>query len=129
MKSSLLSLFFLVTLITTSFAAIGDKCRSAQGTGTCKNVNSCTSGTHTTKSPIITLLIYIGFTVNGACPNDGQDIKCCIGKSCTIVQKAPLQSLGGHCFDKDRNSCSGGKFYKGFCPGDASVQCCVGSGT
>lgn len=73
-------------------------------------------------------ILHASFTVTGKCPNNGNDIECCIGKGCTLTQKAPLISQAGNCFDTKYNSCSGGNFKKGLCPGDNDVLCCIKSG-
>ncbi|EON63414.1 hypothetical protein W97_02641 [Coniosporium apollinis CBS 100218] len=100
-------LFF--SLAGTSLAKIGDKCNSKEGSGICKKVSHCTSG----------------FTVTGACPNDPNDVKCCVGKGCTKVNPAPLISSAGNCYDSSKIKCVGGRYEKGLCPGPRNVQCCV----
>ncbi|KAF7514203.1 hypothetical protein GJ744_004528 [Endocarpon pusillum] len=108
MKTSLLS-FFLLSLISGSLASVGDTCGWDEKKGTCQDVKDCDGG----------------FTFNDACPNDGANIKCCVEKECVKVQQAPLESLGGRCYDKRYNNCAGGHYERNLCPGDNNVQCCI----
>ncbi|KAL8928743.1 MAG: hypothetical protein Q9208_001521 [Pyrenodesmia sp. 3 TL-2023] len=62
-----------------------------------------------------------GFTVAGACPNDPASVKCCIQAACT--------DGSGQCLDKTRNTCTGGTFKAGLCPGGDNVQCCQKAAT
>ncbi|KAL8992148.1 MAG: hypothetical protein Q9169_007331 [Polycauliona sp. 2 TL-2023] len=53
------------------------------------------------------------------CPNDADDVQCCVKKTCT----AP--SGPGTCINTaDKDSCKGA-MVPGYCPGDDTIQCCV----
>ena len=129
MKTSVLS-FFLLPLISGSLASVGDKCGWAEKKGTCQDVSDCDGG-KMASTPFsyhacaASDPIDQGFTFNDACPNDGHNIKCCVKKECVKVQKAPLVSLSGRCYDKRNNKCAGGHYERNLCPGDNNVRCCI----
>jgi len=97
----------ILYLALPSKADIGDKCRGTGSNvaGTCQYTSRCTSG----------------FTTVGDCPEDPNDIRCCITTSC--------KSNKGICLDKSVNSCSGGHYEKGYCPGGNDIQCCISDST
>lgn len=118
------SILFLLGLTAPgALAAIGSACSGTEGSGTCQSTSNCSGKPPRPLSPLpdIANTLSPGFTITGACPNDPNDVKCCIQKTC-----APPQGSG-----KCRNTssgCSGGVFYSGYCPGDSSIQCCVVGG-
>ncbi|KAL8849168.1 MAG: hypothetical protein Q9221_005845 [Calogaya cf. arnoldii] len=55
----------------------------------------------------------------GHCPNDPNDVQCCVKKTCSTPQGA------GTCINTaDKGSCKGA-MVAGHCPGDDTIQCCV----
>lgn len=92
----------LIALIAVygALAAVNGRCSS--GNGVCISTSSCTKAG--------------GTYVNGKCPNDAADIKCCNKNSCTVNGKT------GTCkFTSDCNGTS----YAGACPGPSNFKCCV----
>lgn len=70
----------------------------------------------------IFLLTYvIAFTVNGACPKDFVNVKCCITKQCTDTAGKDSVCLNAA---TPINRCYG-VFVMGRCPGASDVQGCV----
>lgn len=59
-----------------------------------------------------------GFTVDGACPNDPADVKCCFIETCVDSSGSP-----GLC--QNTASACDGIFVSNQCPGPNDVQCCV----
>ncbi|KAF2194686.1 hypothetical protein K469DRAFT_744532 [Zopfia rhizophila CBS 207.26] len=52
------------------------------------------------------------------CPNDPDDIQCCVEISC--------KNNAGYCRSVSHNGCPGGSFDSGnWCPGDNDIQCCI----
>ncbi|PGH23566.1 hypothetical protein AJ80_02346 [Polytolypa hystricis UAMH7299] len=87
--------------------SVGDACRSYLGKGTCKSKSKCKGVVH-----------------RGLCPNDPDDIRCCVDIPCKSNGKS------GYCRSVSASGCSGGKFHPGIkapfpCPGNADIQCCI----
>ncbi|MCJ1252584.1 hypothetical protein MMC24_000390 [Lignoscripta atroalba] len=61
----------------------------------------------------------LGFTVKGECPNDPDDVRCCVSQTCGV------DKFSGTCVDKSRNRCQNGAFQPKLCPGNNDVQCCL----
>lgn len=88
--------------------AIGDSCTTPDGDGTCELTSDCAPHGFSVPGPGI-----------GYCPWTPNDVQCCVKTSC----KAPSGS--GTCMNTG-NPC-GGSFVSGYyCPGDDTIQCCVG---
>ena len=103
--------FLLVAIATLSCAlvltprATGDPCSTPSGDGTCQLTSDCTSQ---------------GFNLAGYCPNDPDNVQCCVKTTCST------SSGSGTCMNTG-DSC-GGSFVPGACPGDDTIQCCVADG-
>ena len=94
-------ILILLASISTIFAYVNGPCSGRSGicvsTATCNN--------------------YGGTILNGFCPNDPSDIKCCDNIPCSSNGKS------GNCLFT--SSCSGEK-ADGKCPGDSDFKCCLG---
>lgn len=94
------SLLLLILAASLTLGAINDTCKVPEGTGTCQHINNCGQG---------------GFTVKGACPNDGNEVMCCVKKKCDTpmgrgwCENTRKEKGGG-------GGCSGGIFVESFCP-------------
>ncbi|KAG0138828.1 hypothetical protein HOY82DRAFT_5905 [Tuber indicum] len=88
--------------------AVGDRCSGPEGTGTCQSTSKCNGISYP----------------QSLCPNDPDDIQCCVEIPCTV-------SAGtGFCRSTSHDGCSGGTFHTGSgppwpCPGGSDIQCCV----
>ncbi len=85
--------------------SINAPCSTPSGDGTCQFMSDCTTQ---------------GFNLAGYCPNDRDNVQCCVKKTCSTAAGA------GVCINT--GDVCGGKFVAGACPGDSGVQCCVGGG-
>lgn len=84
--------------------SVGSTCDTPHGSGTCQATGDC---------------VTTGFNLASYCPNDANDIQCCVKKSCTT----PTGS--GTCINMaNKDSCKG-DIKAGYCPGDSSIQCCL----
>ncbi|KAL1641280.1 hypothetical protein SLS58_006182 [Diplodia intermedia] len=95
------SLLFLLLLSPTALAEVNGPCTgAAHKPGVCIETSSCTKagGTH----------------IDGACPHDANDIKCCTKPSC---------GSGGTC--KFVRDCETGSTKAGLCPGPSDFKCCL----
>lgn len=70
------------------------------GKGTCQKTSNCKTQ---------------GFNLAGHCPNDANDVQCCVKKTCST------SSGSGICLNTG-DGCSGGAFISGSCPGDSSIK-------
>lgn len=103
--------FIAILVLTGSVGALGhllpratgDKCKAPEGQGKCLATRNCKGISYT--QPF--------------CPNDPEDIQCCVEIAC----KPPGRP--GLCRNVAQG-CPNGSFNSGnFCPGDQSIQCCV----
>ena len=104
-----LPLATLTNALVLTPRATGDACSTPSGDGTCQLTSDCTSQ---------------GFNLAGYCPNDPDNVQCCVKTTCST------SSGSGTCMNTG-DSC-GGSFLPGACPGDDTIQCCVagdGSGS
>ena len=62
-----------------------------------------------------------GFTRNGLCPFDPENVKCCFSMNCR-----PGNGINGVC--KFVNDCKK-RVYAGLCPGGADFRCCAWVGS
>ncbi|PWW77888.1 hypothetical protein C7212DRAFT_276922 [Tuber magnatum] len=90
--------------------AVGDKCTGPEGSGTCQSTSKCNGISY--PQPY--------------CPNDPNDIQCCVEISCRVPAGTGL------CRSRTHDGCSGGTFHRGSgapwpCPGSDDIQCCVKS--
>ncbi|KKY21834.1 hypothetical protein UCDDS831_g04089 [Diplodia seriata] len=95
------SLLLLLLLSLTALAEVNGPCTgAAHKPGVCIETSSCTKagGTH----------------IDGACPHDANDIKCCTKPSC---------GSGGTC--KFVRDCETGSTKAGLCPGPSDFKCCL----
>jgi len=90
---------------------VGDSCTTSnQEVGTCQSTSACKG-------------MSIPGLLPGYCPNDPNDVQCCVVKTCS----PPGQT--GICQNTNK-PCPGGSYNWGnYCPGDNSIQCCPNSGT
>ncbi|KAL0944968.1 D-alanyl-D-alanine carboxypeptidase [Colletotrichum truncatum] len=94
-----LSLFTTIVSVTAVFAATNEPCYSTDGrAGVCVLSSTCESGG--------------GTTINGACPADAANVKCCSKSSC---------GSGGNC--RWASDCAGTS-ASNQCPGPAQFKCC-----
>jgi hypothetical protein len=93
-------------LVFLGEAALSEPCIGANNAeGVCVTVSSCnTAG---------------GITVNGRCPSDPANVKCCTKPSCKNSSK-------GNC--RWKSDCAG-SVVANQCPGPTQFQCCSASGT
>ena len=92
------SLSLILPLLSTAVAAVNGPC-SIDGTpGVCVTTSDCAAGDGSFRS--------------GFCPNDPDNVKCCIKPEC---------GSGGNC--RFTSSCSGTS-QSGLCPGPADFKCC-----
>ena len=85
--------------------SIGDSCTTPDGEGTCQSTSDCKGWS-------------IPGPLPGYCPNDPDDIQCCVQETCS----PPGQT--GICQNTNK-PCEGGDYNSdNFCPGDESIQCC-----
>ena len=103
MKTSMMhSLSFLLPLLPLSLAALNGPC-SIDGTpGVCVTTANCAAGDGSFRS--------------GFCPNDPDNVRCCIKPEC---------GSGGNC--RSTSSCNGTP-KAGLCPGPSDFQCCEPGG-
>ncbi|KAL8778170.1 MAG: hypothetical protein Q9213_007531 [Squamulea squamosa] len=74
------------------------------GGGTCEKTGNC---------------VLSGFNLASYCPNDPNDVECCVKKTCSTPKGS------GTCINTaDKGSCKGA-MVPGYCPGDDTIQCCV----
>ncbi|TGZ79573.1 hypothetical protein EX30DRAFT_365113 [Ascodesmis nigricans] len=90
--------------------AVGGACSAPEGSGTCIDRSTCKGISYS----------------QPYCPNDPNNIECCVVHSCTVSQGS------GYCRSVSMNGCSGGTFYAGTgpnwpCPGSDDIKCCVKS--
>ena len=85
--------------------SVGGSCSTPDGSGTCQHTSDCKGWS-------------IPGPLPGYCPNDPDDVQCCVQKTCS----PPGQT--GICQNTSK-PCPGGQYNGGnFCPGDDSIQCC-----
>ncbi|KAF2840225.1 hypothetical protein M501DRAFT_991247 [Patellaria atrata CBS 101060] len=90
--------------------AVGSSCSYNGMSGSCQHTGHCGS--------------TLDFYVSGKCPNDPDDVRCCITKSCNNKKGGygwcmNKSTAGSFCKEYD------GHFEAGFCPGPNDVACCV----
>jgi len=103
MRFNINTLLITLAAVPSVLGAVNGKCSS--GNGVCVSTSSCTKAG--------------GTYVDGKCPNDKKDIKCCNKKKCVTSK-----GLVGSCmFTSD---CKGTS-YSGLCPGGNNFKCCVPS--
>ncbi|KAH8658167.1 hypothetical protein BX600DRAFT_63735 [Xylariales sp. PMI_506] len=99
----------LALLIPSALGAIGDSCSKAVlGTtahGTCQKTSNCASGA----------------TVQGLCPNDPSDVRCCFPSYPCQVDTFP-----GSC-QNTKSPCGGNRYFTDLCPGPSTTKCCIRS--
>ncbi|KAK0726288.1 hypothetical protein B0T21DRAFT_385591 [Apiosordaria backusii] len=107
------SFYILAAFPLTAFAAINGHCTGAEATGEWGSKGICIR-TGTCNS-------YNGAYKSGACPFDGDDVKCC------LIGRGPSSSTnpcgGASWCDWTSNSCSGSRL-SGYCPGGDNYKCC-----
>ncbi|KAF9880192.1 hypothetical protein CkaCkLH20_02146 [Colletotrichum karsti] len=98
------SLIIAAASATAVFAALNEPCYGSGGrAGVCVTTASCSSSG--------------GTTINGACPSDPSNVKCCTKASC---------GSGGNC--RFTSDCAGTS-VSNQCPGPSSFKCCSSSAT
>ncbi|KAH8647898.1 hypothetical protein BX600DRAFT_518304 [Xylariales sp. PMI_506] len=64
---------------------------------------------------------FNGTTTSGGCPDDANNIKCCL---VGLLENANVNPCGGTSYcDWTTNPC-GGSWVSGFCPGPSGYKCC-----
>ena len=102
MNFNLKLILTLLVTITTTFAAVNDKCTGRNGI--CINTDTCSN--------------YGGQSFTGKCPNDPNSVRCCDNILCTADD-----GRKGNCvFTSQCN----GESISGKCPGGNDFKCCVG---
>lgn len=99
---TMLSLSILLTLLPLSLAALNGPCKIDGTPGVCITTANCAAGDGSFRS--------------GFCPNDPDNVKCCIKPEC---------GSGGNC--RPSSSCTG-TTKTGLCPGPAEFKCCEPKG-
>ncbi|KAJ3961840.1 hypothetical protein N0V92_001492 [Colletotrichum tropicale] len=97
---------FLIAAVSvpTVFAALNEPCYGSGGrAGVCVTTSSCSSSG--------------GTTINGACPKDPDNVKCCTKASC---------GSGGNC--RFTSDCAGDSVANQ-CPGPSTFKCCDSPGS
>lgn len=90
----------LFTVAPSALAAVNNPCYGPDGlAGVCVSSSACSSGG--------------GTAIAGACPWDGDDVRCC--------SKTPCQAAGSAC--GWASDCAGTS-TPGLCPGPSQMQCC-----
>ncbi|KAK4199168.1 hypothetical protein QBC40DRAFT_297735 [Triangularia verruculosa] len=106
------SFYILAGFPLAALATVNGHCSGDQATGEWRSKGICIStGTCTS---------YGGKYITGACPNDPDNIKCC------LVGRYPstVNPCGGLSWcDWTSNSCSGTR-PTGYCPGGDNYRCC-----
>ncbi|KAM7213791.1 D-alanyl-D-alanine carboxypeptidase [Rhypophila decipiens] len=98
------SLFATLAAATVAIAAVNEPCYGSGGrAGVCMTTSKCSADG--------------GTTINGACPSDPDNVKCCTKASC---------NSGGNC--RWKSDCAG-TAASGFCPGPSQFKCCSSSAT
>ncbi|KAJ5016672.1 hypothetical protein K4K57_010968 [Colletotrichum sp. SAR 10_99] len=95
---------FLIAAVSVQavFAAVNEPCYGSGGrAGVCVTTSSCSSSG--------------GTTINGACPKDPDNVKCCTKASC---------GSGGNC--RFTSDCAGTSVVNQ-CPGPSTFKCCDSS--
>jgi len=101
-----IKLLFLTLIATQAvLGKVNGKCSS--GNGVCVSTSSCTKAG--------------GTYVNGLCPSDPSNIKCCNKSKCV----APNGKVGSCMF----TSACKGTTYSNLCPGGSDFKCCVTNAT
>ncbi|CAP62338.1 uncharacterized protein PODANS_0_1390 [Podospora anserina S mat+] len=96
----------LALFATAALAAVNEPCVGSGGrAGVCVTTSTCSSSG--------------GITIDGACPSDASNVKCCTKASC------PNGSAGNCRWASD---CAGSTLT-GLCPGPAQMRCCSSSAT
>ncbi|KAF8148772.1 hypothetical protein K438DRAFT_2087080 [Mycena galopus ATCC 62051] len=98
----------LLVSIASTQAAVNGRCTGgglAAGVGVCISTSSCSEGG--------------GTSLTGLCPDDPENIKCCVKSPCTSSALG-----GGEC--RFTNTCTGSQYYvTGRCPGPTDYTCCA----
>ena len=89
--------------------SVGSSCTTPDGKGTCQHTSNCKGWSIPGPSP-------------GYCPNDPDDVQCCVQKTCS-----PPGQIG--ICQNTNKPCSGQYNSGNFCPGDNSIQCCPTGGS
>lgn len=92
------SLAILLPLLPLSFAALNGPCKIGGTPGVCITTSDCAADDGSFRS--------------GFCPNDPDNVRCCIKPEC---------GSGGNC--RPSSTCSGTS-KTGLCPGPADFKCC-----
>lgn len=91
----------LLTIFTAlSLAAVDEPCYGDNAQGVCLSTSDCDASG--------------GTTIDGACPSDPADVKCCSKPACSV----------GNC--RWQSDCAGST-VTGECPGPTDFQCCDSS--
>ncbi|KAJ3170886.1 hypothetical protein HDU87_008652 [Geranomyces variabilis] len=102
----LIKIAFTIAAIISSVSA--ESCSVGGKAGTCISTASCKSNG--------------GTSTPGYCPNDPDDIRCCVPATCSA------DGVSGTCIATGACSASGGVSTPGLCPGGNDIQCCTKSG-
>lgn len=102
-----------------SKATTGQKCEPPGLTGICQTTSTACPG---------------GDYISGYCPGDSS-IKCCPDAATKAAASKSKETTGQTCKPPGKTgtcqstskTCSGGSYVPGYCPGDASNQCCPDS--
>ncbi|KAJ9161034.1 hypothetical protein NKR19_g2682 [Coniochaeta hoffmannii] len=116
---SLSLILLLSSLPFHSLAALNGRCTGSKATGEWKTDGICVKTS--------TCRRYKGSTKDGACPYDGDDVKCCIIDKCAPY---PDGELGphSHCeWTTDQGSICNefGIWHDNRCPGGDNYKCCM----
>ncbi|KAK0613726.1 hypothetical protein B0T14DRAFT_569740 [Immersiella caudata] len=111
---------FAIILLSFPFstlAALNGRCTGSKATGQWKEEGICIKTS--------TCRRYKGRTTNGACPNDPDDVKCCLIDECN-GQPDQLGWSSWCEWTSDKNSICNtiGSYLNNRCPGGDNYKCC-----
>ncbi|KAI4236854.1 MAG: hypothetical protein L6R40_006044 [Gallowayella cf. fulva] len=94
--------------VSTNFEPPVTNTNPQQGKGTCEKTGNC---------------VLSGFNLKSFCPNDPDDVQCCVKKTCSTPKGS------GTCINTANKGSCKGAMVPGYCPGDDTIQCCVPGAT
>ncbi|KAH7375199.1 hypothetical protein B0T11DRAFT_269870 [Plectosphaerella cucumerina] len=102
---------FLAVFPVAALAALNGRCTGDQATGLWKADGICLTTTTCSNRG--------GKTKDGACPNDGNNIKCCV-----INESRNPCGVSSYCTWASNPCFLSGRRLTGFCPGPDNYSCC-----
>ncbi|KAK4183643.1 hypothetical protein QBC35DRAFT_92459 [Podospora australis] len=107
------SIFILAALPLTALAAVNGRCTGSAATGNWGTHGICvTTGTCNS---------FAGAYKTGACPNDPDNVKCCV---IGVTPAAATNPCGGASWCTWTGNSCGGSWVSNYCPGGSNYKCC-----